>query len=398
MKIFTITKDLTSYNNKKQLVKVENKIKISPAYRDRYGIDLTDQEINFYRTNIDIWSTFLKESNEEYCMIIEKGIKLSKPIETIEKELESLPLHWEVFFPFDKLNKRENNIELALSKFGFYWGAYIYCINRRTVANLLKKFEKQVLGPLDEVLLEEGISKRIKLLYAATDWFHFDQKKSTSLIARKESIVNFIRNYNIWKPKEIKQARDILQYVSNIAQSNKLKIFLHAGTLLGYIRHGKIMDWDDDIDLMMEREEALMLIDKIRRESQYQVTEWTWKKTGNTYYKIWKRGGFKVEGYEYTFPFVDVWILDSDKETDKGDTNDGYCFSYDTYYPLRKIEFEDCAFYRPNNSVRILDTMYNGWREKIHIFSWSHKHKKHSIKQIIIPIKSNKAGRFLNYK
>lgn len=50
-----------------------------------------------------------------------------------------------------------------------------------------------------------------------------------------------------------------------------------------------------------------------------------------------EKRGFKVEGYEYTFPFVDIWILYSSKKINKGETNDGYKFDYDTYYPLKKF-------------------------------------------------------------
>lgn len=228
-----------------------------------------------------------------------------------------------------------------------------------------------MLGPIDEVLLSDGIEKKVKLIYADTNWFFFNQSKSQALKARKKSIFDYLKNYSVFQPEEFLQVKEILSYLSTIGKEEKIKIFLHAGTLLGYIRHRKIMDWDDDVDLMIDSKDLDALERRIKSDNLYEYSKCLWKKTNQVYYKIWKKGGFKVEGYEYTFPFVDIWILYSSKKINKGETNDGYKFDYDTYYPLKKISFEDNHFYSPNKSFTILDTMYEGWKEKIHIFSLS---------------------------
>ncbi|WP_222867857.1 hypothetical protein, partial [Sphingobacterium phlebotomi] len=109
-------------------------------------------------------------------------------------------------------------------------------------------------------------------------------------------------------------------------------------------------------------------------------------------------GGYKVEGFEYTFPFVDIWIVETDRETNYAFTNDGYEFHYDTYYPLVETTFEGAQYYLPNKGVNILDTMYKRWRDEIKIFSWSHKFKKHSVRQMTVFIDTDENGRFKNYK
>lgn len=398
MEIFVIKKNLKSYQHKKKIFSVDEKLIVSNLFKDKYGIELSEQESNLYTTHIAIWIKFFKESTDQFCLIKEEGAKLLTSTKNLQYSLSKTSDKWDVFFPFDKINNNIDNIPIALSRLGFFWGAYTYFINRESVAKLLCIFSKKVLGPIDEVLLNSGISKEIKLIYADTNWFFFNQNKSQALQARKKTIFHYLNSYSVFQPEELLQVREVLKYLSTIGQEENIKIFLHAGTLLGYIRHRKIMDWDDDVDLMIDKNDLETLVRRIKSDNLYEYSKCLWKKTNQIYYKIWKKGGFKVRGYEYTFPFVDIWILHSSKKNNKGETNDGYKFSYDTYYPLRKVTFEEDLFYTPNKSFTILDKMYEGWREKIHIFSWSHKHKKHIIKQIIVPIKTNKFGKFINYK
>ena len=48
---------------------------------------------------------------------------------------------------------------------------------------------------------------------------------------------------------------DILLKIDSVCKKHNIKYFLHAGTLMGALRHGGIIPWDDDIDIVMFRED-----------------------------------------------------------------------------------------------------------------------------------------------
>lgn len=102
-----------------------------------------------------------------------------------------------------------------------------------------------------------------------------------------------------------------------ICEDNDITYFVNGGTLLGTIRHGGFIPWDDDIDIMMFREDFDKL-NKFMNENSNEKYHLINVLNEETYHYTWARFNLKntvleewwADQVDYTVNiFIDIFIL-----------------------------------------------------------------------------------------
>lgn len=122
---------------------------------------------------------------------------------------------------------------------------------------------------------------------------------------------------------------DLLNEFSKVCEKHNLKWFVHAGTMLGAIRHKGFIPWDDDIDVVMPRKDFeklnLLGIQEFRHPYFYQ-TEETDRFFCRNYARLRNSNTTAIQEWEKSFKypynqgvFIDIFPMDNipDDESDR---------------------------------------------------------------------------------
>lgn len=106
---------------------------------------------------------------------------------------------------------------------------------------------------------------------------------------------------------------DILLKVASFCDKNNLKYYIMGGTLLGAVRHGGFIPWDDDIDIMMPRPDYEVFISSFE-DDRYKVFKST--EGRYSYSKVYDTKTIKYEDNMDNRVFkplgvdIDIFVLD----------------------------------------------------------------------------------------
>ena len=189
--------------------------------------------------------------------------------------------------------------------------------------------------------VKNKIKNRIRNLikFALSDDFQILSNKTNILEKNIEAIKNqnsFIFSHEsvFWKigsdishfPKAkgiLKELQDINFYIlkrlKSICDENGVQFWLHGGSLLGAVRHGGFIPWDDDIDVGMQRCDFEHLKTLLENDSELELK--------NFYFVpgICSRQPRVVFRGEYQPFFVDIFVYDDIASNDINDTWNQFC-------------------------------------------------------------------------
>ena len=152
-------------------------------------------------------------------------------------------------------------------------------------------------------------------------------------------------------------AYKMMSYLHNLLTINKIDYFIVSGTLLGYMRHGKLIPWDDDVDIMI----FLKDLDKLQAlqakivEDGYDIVEIH----NNHMYKLFSPNKNNVPNKNFSFPFVDIFVAHTSSTANKDVINFFEMdFDHKHIYPIKEEKFHNIKVCIPNEPTTILNKIY----------------------------------------
>ena len=188
----------------------------------------------------------------------------------------------------------------------------------------------------------------------------------------------------------------ILKTIDNICKKNKITYYLGEGTLLGAVRHKGFIPWDDDLDILMPREDYDKFIDIFGKNVIDNCVMCNDKTIEDYHLVITKIVALDDNGFEncdarsmakcgYSGPFVDIFPLDKGPHFSK---------------KLQKMRKKMIRAYRDILLMRVKYPLKKTLkRSLIKPFSrfFSNKYLHRKIKKLMIVYNTSDADYIINY-
>ena len=192
-----------------------------------------------------------------------------------------------------------------------------------------------------------------------------------------------------------------LREADEILTSEGVDYCLMFGTLLGLLRHGDFIPWDDDIDIIIfdtekfqERckkkfeEKGYVVLKDIRRFSLIPLLPF-FKMKMDCGYRIYSEQGRSIPGVSWKFPWLGVWrpVLKNKAMTLPPEK---FVYNYDDFFPLQRKAFLGFSVWIPNSAEKVLSDYFgtNDWMEYCLPSALDHRYYKPTgFPDIKLPIK-----------
>lgn len=371
----------------------------SNYHENRYGFELSQSEIDTAMLHIYAWKKFL-DSGEDICLVLEENVNV-EGLDFSDIALEDFPDGFDILFPFDKQpltvskvtlnpNIREQ-VEYEPYFLGFEWGISIYFLSREGCSKLLKAVDS-VKQRIDDEILQLATLGTIQLFSIPYDWLGAENILKKTHIDRIINIRRSIFSFNSWSNKSKSLLQDLLRHISDVGKSIGAHLLLQGGSHLGFVRHGGVMGWDDDVDIGIEEDMLPSFVQNIEDE-KIKVTRRIEPWSQIEFYKVWSIDGEEIPSYTYRFPAVDIWLYN---RTQKDIIfKNGIVCPNSAIHPMKQVLFEKSTFYIVGNSIEVLDSRYKDWKSKIRIYALSHAQEVPSNPTLSTDIEVDGEGRII---
>lgn len=161
------------------------------------------------------------------------------------------------------------------------------------------------------------------------------------LIQTHQDFLNNLFIYYNHKPTPFltnmrKLSLEFLKFFDNLCKKHELEYWLDYGTLLGAVRHGGFIPWDDDLDVAMMRKDYIKFIEILPDELEsfgLNDIEYYFKTAKcNNKSDRWFQFSYKLPQFSDKFIGLDIFPHDFVKDYDGQDLNEKYAEFALKYY------------------------------------------------------------------
>ncbi len=159
------------------------------------------------------------------------------------------------FLQFTLAHHTNTSVNLDHLVYAYMPEEYLGEYRESAVILIASKYYPQMSRQLYDMGYEEG-----KQVFQIVDFYALEQ------MLQGEDMNSYCK-LQMGEVREMQM--ELMRYVRDTCERNGLRYYMCGGTLLGAVRHGGYIPWDDDVDLAMPMPDYLKFIKIVKNQGQY---------------------------------------------------------------------------------------------------------------------------------